>query len=68
LSVENAERFIRFLKSDAKLRSRVNEAGWEDFQEVSAAAGASCTSFEVVAALVREIEGQQYGEGAWVEK
>ncbi|MBL6691102.1 MAG: Nif11-like leader peptide family natural product precursor [Pseudomonadales bacterium] len=68
MSVENAERFIRFLKNDPALRARVNEAGWENFQEVSAGAGASCTSFEVVAALIREIEGNQYGEGAWVEE
>ncbi len=67
MSVENAERFVRFLKQDEKLRAKVTEAGWENFQAVSAQAGASCTTFEVVAALIREIDGDQYGEGAWVE-
>lgn len=56
MSVENGERFIRLLKSDPKLRTRVKEVGWENFLEVSAKAGASCTTYEVVAALIREIE------------
>ena len=56
MSVENGERFIRFLKSDPKLREQVKTEGWERFLDVSAAAGASCTTFEVVAALIREIE------------
>jgi len=56
MSIENGERFIRFLKSDPKLREKVNEEGWERFQDVSAQAGASCTTYEVVAALIREIE------------
>jgi hypothetical protein len=66
MSVENAERFVRFLREDAELRSKVNTAGWEAFQEVSAAAGASCTTFEVVAALIREMDADTYGEGEWV--
>ena len=66
MSVENAERFVRYLREDAGLRSKVNEAGWEAFQEVSAGAGASCTTFEVVAALIREIDDDAYGEGEWV--
>ena len=44
MSVENAERFVRFLREDAELRAKVNAAGWESFQEVSAGAGASCTT------------------------
>ncbi|MDH3643279.1 MAG: hypothetical protein OES38_14350 [Gammaproteobacteria bacterium] len=56
MSIENGERFIRFLKSDPKLREQVKEEGWERFQDVSAEAGASCTTYEVVAALIREIE------------
>jgi hypothetical protein len=67
MSVENAERFVRFLRNDAELRSKVTAAGWEDFQDVSAAAGASCTSFEVVAALIRELDADTYGEGEWVK-
>ena len=56
MSVENGERFIRLLKSDPTLREQVKSEGWEQFQEVSARAGASCTTFEVVAAMIREIE------------
>jgi len=56
MSVENGERFIRLLKSDPNLRKQVKEQGWEGFLEVSAKAGASCTTYEVVAALIREIE------------
>jgi hypothetical protein len=56
MSVENGERFIRLLKSDSKLRTQVKEQGWEKFLDVSARAGASCTTYEVVAALIREIE------------
>ncbi|MBH80860.1 MAG: hypothetical protein CMQ49_10175 [Gammaproteobacteria bacterium] len=67
MSVENAERFVRFLAADASLREKVNAAGWEGFQDVSAAAGASCTSFEVVAALVRRYDENLYEEGDWVE-
>ena len=67
MSVENAERFVRCLRDDAELRSKVNAAGWEAFQDVSAGAGASCTTFEVVAALIREIESDTYGEGEWVK-
>jgi len=56
MSVENGERFIRLLKSDPELRAKVKEQGWEHFLEVSAQANASCTTFEVVAALIRDIE------------
>lgn len=56
MSVQNGERFIRFLRSDEQLREKVKDAGWENFQEVTAEAGASCTTYEVVAALIREIE------------
>ncbi len=59
MSIENGERFIRFLKSDPKLRQQVKSEGRERFQEVSAQAGASCTTFEVVAALIREIENER---------
>ena len=67
MSVENAERFVRYLRDNAELRSKVNTAGWESFQDVSAGAGASCTTFEVVAALIREIDADTYGEGEWVK-
>ena len=56
MSIENGERFIRLLKADPQLREEVKAEGWERFQEVSAQAGASCTTFEVVAALIRELE------------
>ncbi len=56
MSVQNGERLIRFLRSDSRLREKVKDAGWEKFQDVTAEAGASCTTYEVVAALIREIE------------
>jgi hypothetical protein len=56
MSVENGERFIRSLRSDPQLREKVKAEGWENFLAVSAGADASCTAFEVVAALIREIE------------
>jgi hypothetical protein len=58
MSIENGERFIRLMKSDPELRERVKGEGWKRFGEVSAKAGASCTTYEVVAALIREIEAE----------
>ena len=59
MSIENGERFIRALESDAKLRDSVRAAGAEGFLEVSAAAGASCSAYDVVAALLRQLEGTE---------
>jgi len=57
MSIENGERFIRALKSDEALREKVRAAGNEGFLEVSAGTGASCSPYDVVAALLRQIEG-----------
>lgn len=59
MSIENGERFIRALKSDQALRDRVRVEGRENFTAVSAAAGASCDAYDVVAALLRQIEGAE---------
>ena len=59
MSIENGERFIRALKSDQALRDRVRAEGRENFTAVSAAAGASCDAYDVVAALLRQIEGAE---------
>ena len=56
MSIENGERFIRLLKEDKVLREKVREEGDSNFLAISAAADASCTPFEVVAALLREME------------
>ena len=56
MSVENGERFIRMLKDNADLRKKVRAAGDTGFIELSTAAGASCTTFEVVSAMVRQLE------------
>ena len=56
MSIENGERFIRKLKDDGALREKVRAAGEHGFLKVSAAADASCTPFEVVAAFLREME------------
>jgi hypothetical protein len=56
MSVENGERFIRLLRQDESLREKVRTGGENDFLAVSEAAEASCTTYEVVAALLREME------------
>ncbi|MDE0061449.1 MAG: Nif11-like leader peptide family natural product precursor [Gammaproteobacteria bacterium] len=59
MSIENGERFMRALKSDESLRKKVRAAGSDGFLVVSAEAGASCSAYDVVAALLREIEGKE---------
>lgn len=56
MSIENAERLLRFIEQDESLRSRVNEAGAENFEAVATAAGASCTAYDVVRAVLRKPE------------
>jgi hypothetical protein len=56
MSIENGERFIRFLRDDPELRERVRAGGSDRFEELSAQAGASCRAYDVVMALVRELE------------
>jgi hypothetical protein len=60
MSIENGERFIRFLEQDASLRERtlscVRETGEDGVEQVSADAGASCRAYEVVAALLRRMD------------
>ena len=57
MSIENGERFIRALKADQALRDQVRAEGRDNFTAISAAAGASCDAFDVVAAMLRQIEG-----------
>lgn len=52
MSVENAERFIRFMKADESLQQKIKAAGPEQFEQVSAEAGASCTAYDFVCAVV----------------
>ncbi len=59
MSIENGERFIRALESDEALRDKVRAAGSDGFLEVSAEAGASCSAYDVVAALLRQIESAE---------
>lgn len=59
MSIENGERFIRALEADQALRDRVRAEGRSKFKAISAEAGASCDAYEVVAALLRQIEGKQ---------
>ncbi|MCC5872094.1 MAG: Nif11-like leader peptide family natural product precursor [Gammaproteobacteria bacterium] len=54
MSIENAERLLRFIEQDEALRSKVNEAGPENFEAVATAAGASCTAYDVVRAVLRK--------------
>ena len=59
MSIENGERFIRALQADQALRDKVKADGRDKFTAISAAAGASCDAFDVVAALLRQIEGAE---------
>ena len=53
MSVENAERFIRFLKDNDDLKEKVRDCGPDHFERVTAEAGASCTAYEVACAVAR---------------
>ena len=59
MSIENGERLVRALKADQALRDQVRAEGRQSFTAISAAAGASCDAFDVVAALLREMEGAE---------
>ncbi len=56
MSIENGERFIRFLRENPPLREQVRAGGSERFEQISAEAGASCRAYDLVAALVREMD------------
>lgn len=58
MSIENGERFLRMLKDNAELRQQVKKFGPSAFETLSAGAGASSTSWEVVVAAIREIESK----------
>ena len=58
MSIENGERFMPALESDESLREKVKVAGPDGFLSVSAEAGASCSAHDVVAALLRKLEGK----------
>ncbi len=61
MSVENAERLLRLMARDAKLRRKIDEAGQTGFEAVAAQAGASCTSYDVVRAIVRSQQDERAG-------
>ena len=56
MSIENGARFIRRLRGDRALRERILAAGADAFLAVTAAAGASASAYDVVAALAREVD------------
>ena len=56
MSIENAERLLRFVEKDEALRNKVYEAGPERFEAVATEAGASCTAYDVVRAVLRKPE------------
>jgi len=62
MSIENGARFLRRLREDDELRARVRTIGTETFETISADLGASCTAAEVVAAMARQLEGEQFHE------
>lgn len=56
MSVQNADRFIRFMEADAGLREKVAGLGRDgDVEALSAEAGASCSAHEVVLALNKRL-------------
>jgi len=61
MSIENGERFLRRLESDTQLREKVRIEGRADFEKVSAEAGASCSAYDAVAALVKRLDRQSEG-------
>ena len=67
MSIENGARLLRRLRTDPHARHRLRFIGADDFEGITAELGASCTAAEVVAALAREIEGEElyapYHEG-----
>lgn len=62
MSIENGARFLRRLREDKALREQVRQVSAEPFESVTAAAGASCSAAEVVAAIARELEGEHFHE------
>lgn len=58
MSVENAERLIRFMKSDPALQHKVKAAGPDKFEDVTAEAGASCSAYDVVCAVVDTLQSK----------
>ena len=56
MSVENGERLIRLLQENPELRRQIRSEGEAAFLELTAAAQASCTPYEVVSALIRQME------------
>ena len=53
MSIENADRLLRFMDRDSRLREKVRTAGVDGFEDVAAQAGASCTAYDVVCAIAR---------------
>ncbi len=56
MSVQNAERMLRFMTSDADLRARICDAGPENFEKITAEVGASCSAYEVAYALAKRVD------------
>lgn len=55
MSIENAARFVRFMKEDPALREKAMNAGSERFETVTREAGASCTAYQVVQCLIKDV-------------
>ncbi len=55
MSVENAERLIRFMKEDAELKEKIRTCGADSFTPVSNEAGASCNTYDFVRAVIRTL-------------
>ncbi|MGA0839279.1 MAG: Nif11-like leader peptide family natural product precursor [Pseudomonadales bacterium] len=62
MSIENAERFLRRMRESAELQEQVRSAGPDGFESVTAAAGASCTAYELACAVARGQGSATQGE------
>ena len=56
MSVENGARFARLLEQDPELRKKVRDLGEDEFLSISADSQASCTPFEVVSAMLKNMD------------
>ena len=56
MSVQNADRLIRFMKDDKDLQKKVLQSGPENFEAVTAEAGASCTAYDLVCAVAKALD------------
>lgn len=68
MSIQNAERMLRLMTSDADLRARVCAAGPDNFEAVTREVGASCTGYEIAYAVSKLMESDDSLKGKFDRK